>query len=129
MSDYTVSWNLPELGPEKQDACFYRVPDASFILTVTRGDRSVDVYCDGDMRYRHADGWVVRYGDDWDEYGITDDAKLMALDNDGWDMNPWFDCYRTSDGEHFDAVQHTIGEAIEQAKAIIDEDEYWTVTA
>lgn len=128
MSKYTLEWSV---SPNyfAQDAVFYVEPHGhNHVVTVRCGDRAVDVFVDGETRYNHPDqDWVVRYGDQWEEHGIFSDDDLRALPVGGWLFNSWFDCYNAETGEHFDAVQHSIYDALSQAAAILEEDELWQV--
>lgn len=126
MSKYTLEWSV---NPNyfAQDAVFYVEPGTNnHVVTVRRGDRAVDVFVDGVTKYQHPEeDWVVRYSDEWEEHNIFFDEDLRALPVDGWINNSWFDCYNAETGEHFDAVQHDIYDALAQATAILEEDELW----
>lgn len=127
---YEIEWTV-DPNYFAQDAVFYVEPgsESSLIATVRRGERAVDIYVDGMTKYHHPEqDWVVRYGDEWEEWNIFSDEDLRALPVDGWVFNSWFDCYNADTGEHFDAVQHEIYEAVSQAQAILDDDTLWVTT-
>lgn len=123
---YEVKWSV-DPNYFAQDAVFYAEPYRnSHIVTIRQGERAVDIFVDGETKYYHPDqDWVVRYGDQWEEHGIFSDDDLRALPVGGWLLNSWFDCYNADTGEHFDAVQHEIYDAIAKAVAILGEDELW----
>jgi hypothetical protein len=107
----------------QQDAAFYR-DDENFICTVKHEGFEVDIYCDGDMKVKNReDGETYRYGGDLITAGFDTDENLQKANEQDtlyWDMNPWFDMYVR--GEHLDNVHHEIGEALQAAKAWLDEE-------
>lgn len=122
--EYEVRWatGYPLHGTQT-DAAFYR-DDESYICSVSRNGFSVDIYCDGDMKIvNRTNGDVYRCGADLIAAGFDEGKKIGDLSESGdlyWDMNPWFDMY--VNGEHLDNVHHDILEAIEAAKAWLDEE-------
>lgn len=139
----TVIYEPTHLG--REDAAFY-VWDADahqHIGTVVceELDRQVAIYCDGEMRINLWDSKearergdsprIIRYCDELTYAGIHNDADLYAADDAGrleWVNNAWFDLYLSDDlrnGEHADAVTHTLSDAVEAAKALITLNERW----
>jgi len=107
----------------QQDAAFYR-DMMNHICTVRHGEFEVDIYCDGDMKVKNReDGETYRYGGDLITAGFDTDENLQKANEQDtlyWDMNPWFDMYVR--GEHLDNVHHEIGEALQAAKAWLEEE-------
>lgn len=151
MTTINLSWAQPDERNEyRHDSCWYTYGQGhDLIVTVSRGDREIGVYADGEMDIRvftqedgkFAEFGRIRYCEDLAEYGITTDPDLWGLpyvdDTDlqgpnkagfffRFDHNSWFDLY-SADGEHLDCVNHELGDAIGQATAIIDDDtdELW----
>jgi hypothetical protein len=126
---YEIEWSV-DPNYFAQDAVFYGdgYGGSQVIATVTKGERSIEIRCDGEIRYNHPEGWTVRNCDEWEDHEIFSDDDLSALPNEAneWVNNSWFDCYNAKTGEHLDAVQHLIYDALGQAKALLDSDEYWT---
>ena len=122
--EYEVKWatGYPLHGTQT-DAAFYR-DDESYICSVSRDGFSVDICCDGDMKITNrTNGDVYRCGSDLIAAGFDEGKKIGELSESGdldWGMNPWFDMY--VNGEHLDNVHHDILEAIEAAKAWLDEE-------
>ena len=123
-SGVEVKYHLPFMPHVKQqDAIFYT--GMNCIATVTCAGYAVDVYCDGETRAnlldapRDAGGQVVStlYSpSDFIDAGIdTDDALILANQQDllDWVNNSWFDLYCY--GEHLDAVSHELKEALAMA--------------
>jgi hypothetical protein len=120
LDDYTVEWTAGfPLALTQQDAAFYCDGSASsLVCTVKKNGFQVDIYCDGEMRARLNRIETVRRGDEFEAYGVKTDADLSRLVED-FVMNPWFDLYVY--GEHLDAVEHEIADAIKAAKAWLDD--------
>ena len=129
--DYEVKWATGyPLHATQADAAFYRDEGdmgGSYVCSVSRNGLSVDIHCDGDMKITNrTNGDVYICGSDLIAAGFDEDKKLdRALESSeygdlAWDMNPWFDMY--VNGEHLDNVQHDILEAIDAAKAWLDEE-------
>ena len=124
LDEYTVEWTAGfPLALTQQDAAFYcNGGGSSLVCTVKKNGFQVDIYCDGEMRARVlADEnryETVRRGDEFEAYGVKTDADLSRLVEE-FGMNPWFDLYVY--GEHLDAVEHEIADAINAAKAWLDD--------
>jgi len=124
MTDYEVVWGagLP-LEPNQTASEFYK-HSSSFICEVKKDGFAVDIYCDGDMRYhseRHkvliTDGVeLIAYEYDTDKK-LTDAVETGELEHM---YNPWFDLYVR--GDHIDSVTHDINEALQSAKAWLEEE-------
>jgi hypothetical protein len=125
MTGFDVKWaeGLP-FRPEQQDAEFYKYSSSSFVCEVKKDGFMVDIYCDGDMRYRRASDDVhISDGQELIDAGYDDSEKFSKAMNDEvliHIMNPWFDLYTY--GEHLDCVIHTIDEALSSAKAYLIEE-------
>ena len=140
MEEVQLSWIQPdERRFGREDSCWYVYGPAGhdLVLWVTRGDRTIGIYADGEMRVIVYDDptdllagqEVVRYSEDWAEHKINNDAEVFEACEAGrieWANNPWFDLY-SEDGEHLDVVCDTLTQAIESATKIIndDTDEIW----
>lgn len=152
----TLEWSQDdERSIEREDSCWYTFSGSGhdLIVRVKRGDRTIEVYADGEMRFeaykRNLEGTefvhegTIRYFQDLSEFGVVKDSDLWGLpyasdlmpDMTGPNRfgyyyvtvnNSWFDLY-SEDGEHLDCVNHELSEAISQAVAIIDDDtdELW----
>jgi len=128
----------------RQDPAFY-VWDANahqHIATVAMGDRTVRVFCDGEMRLnlweskeareRGDDPQVIRYCDRLMEAGIDTDEKLVKADEAGrieWINNAWFDLYAYGDDIEdgwLDNVDFELDGMVLYAAEIIEDDERWS---
>jgi len=122
-----ITWHLGfDPHPKQRDAIFYT--GMGCVATLDYKGFQVDVYCDGETRANLLDapqGEVVSslYSPtDFIDAGIdTDDALLLANQQEllDWVNNSWFDLYCY--GEHLDAVCHDIEEAIEAGKEYLYE--------
>lgn len=143
----TTEYHLPIEDENKKpmrDAAFFVGDGHELVATVTdkTRDRTISVYCDGEMRIhlwetkeareRGEHHEVIRYVDRLFEAGITNDELLAKADEEGrleWVNNTWFDLYADApnDSEHgwLNAVNHDAVEAIEMAQALINEDDLW----
>lgn len=150
----TLDWFQPDERNEKrEDSCWYTHTGSGhdLIVIVSRGDRSISVYADGEMDIRvyekHGDRFQeigsIRYFEDLLDYNIKTDDDLWGLAHqDGeYDMkgpnrngyyfqfvhNSWFDLYGGNDDNHLDCVHDALSDAIAQATTIIndDTDEAW----
>ncbi len=116
MSAVTIRWRQ---GPfeGQSDAFFY---DNGLVAEVILDGKIIAAaYCDGETRLINPDGETIRRYHDWADE-LSDDKKLSdAFASGGWECihNPWFDFY-SPDGEHLDAVCHTVEEIIELSKAM-----------
>jgi len=132
--------------PFQEDASFYVWGEIwgeghTFVAEVTNGDRTIYVYCDGEMRInlweskeaclRGDDPEVIRYSDDLCNAGIDTDKKLSDAFEEGrleWINNAWFDLYADAEGitdGWLNAVNHELNEAISQATGLIRDDQVW----
>jgi len=120
---YQVEYHLgSDPNPNQQDSIFYTGMDC--VATVKYEGFVVDVFCDGETRaYLKKDGEVVSTLTTpkcFIEAGIeTDDALVLANENNllDWVNNSWFDLYCY--GEHLDCVSHDLSEAISFAKTYV----------
>lgn len=123
LQDYEVLWShgFP-LKLTQQDAAFYTSGGHGLVCTIRKDGFEVDIYCDGEMRARllldENRYETVTQGDEFEAYGVKTDADLTAMVEE-FGMNPWFDLYVY--GEHLDAVEHEIGDAINSAKSWLDD--------
>jgi hypothetical protein len=129
-----LEWAQPdERGQQREDACWYTFGHGhDLVVQVTRGERTVTVHADGEMRVVVYDDptdllagqEIIRYAEDWAQHKINNDAEVFQASEAGrieWVNNPWFDLY-SEDGDHLDVVCHTLTEAIEKATKIINDD-------
>ena len=132
MEDLIINYNdSKEYREGRTDASFYVLGHGhDQVASVTYGDRTIHIYCDGEMRYRKwtsieaktngEDPTVIRYADRLIESGINNDEQLYkAIDIEliEMDNNPWFDLY--DDDEHLDCVCDTLESAVTAASAIL----------
>jgi hypothetical protein len=133
--DTIVSYEYPEdYRKGREDASFYAADynGHELVATVTCGEHTVRIYCDGEMRYHKwtsidaknngEDATILRYSDRLNEAGITNDKQLYAaMDIDLIEVvnNPWFDLYDDRYG-HLDCVCDTLEDALFQAARIVE---------
>ena len=99
----------------------------NLVAKVTYKDISINIYCDGEMRFIHND-ITVRNNSQLEEAGIFTDSDVEKIDTNQWMDNPWFDAYLDYDKEdskyalaafmgedHLDMVTGDINEAVKQA--------------
>jgi hypothetical protein len=136
MEELIINYNdSKEYREGRVDASFYVFGDGGGTheqtASVTYGDRTINIYRDGEMRYlkwssieaknNGEDPTVIRYSDRLIESGITNDEQLYkAIDIEliEMDNNPWFDLYDDND-EHLDCVCDTLESAVTAASAMI----------
>jgi hypothetical protein len=116
---YETKFNISE--EQKNPEFFCEGLGSNLVITVTNADlkdKSINIYCDGEMRINHNGEIITDYIelinndiiDDDDLNGLYDESKVQ--------MNPWFDLY-DQDGEHLDIVLYDIHDAMETAKNIL----------
>jgi hypothetical protein len=144
----TTEYHLPIEDDNKKpmrDSAFF-VGDYGHELVATVSDetrdRSISVFCDGEMRIhlwetkeardRGDDPEVIRYVDRLLQAGLTNDELLAKANEEErleWINNTWFDLYASpandAEGGWLNAVHHDIVEAVEQAKELINDEELW----
>ena len=129
-----ITWHQPDEREQgREDSAWYTHSSAhDAVCTVSNGDREIVIYADGEMRVIVYGEEIVRYCDQWREYGITNDADIFTAHENGhieWVNNSWFDLYATDhnvgDFGWLDCVCHSLTEAIWQATALLSEDELW----
>ena len=136
-----ITWHQPDERPRgREDSAWYTYQSAhDLVATVSNGDREIDIFADGEMRvivygrdHDPANPDTIRYCDRWEVYGITTDADISNAYDEGlieWVNNSWFDLYATDqnvgDAGWLDCVQHSLTDAIEQAIALLSEDDLW----
>ena len=139
-STIKITWDQPdERSDGRENSAWYTYQSQhDLVVTVSNGERSISVYADGEMRVnvRDDDGeWdysVIRYCEEWAEHGINNDAEIFRASEAGrieWVNNSWFDLYADdqSVGDYgwLDCVCDTLTDAIEQATALLSDDELW----
>lgn len=121
---FEVSWasGFP-LDADRTASDFYK-GSSSFICEVKKDGFAVDVYLDGDMRYNNTRLDETYYdGEDLVAGGYDTDKKFTdAMESEELQHinNPWFDLYVR--GEHIDCITHDINEALQSAKAFIEDE-------
>jgi len=136
-----ITWHQPdERSQGREDSAWYTYQSAhDLVVTVSNGDREIDIFADGEMRVlvydladRTNDPSIIRYCDRWTEHGINNDADIFQASEEGrieWVNNSWFDLYATDhnvgDAGWLDCVHHSLTDAIEQATALLSEDDLW----
>ena len=132
-----ITWHQPDERPlGREDSAWYTYQSShDLVATVSNGDREIDIFADGEMRVHieeDGDIVVVRYCDKFPENGINNDADIFEASESGrleWVNNSWFDLYATDqsvgDAGWLDCVQHTLTDAIEEAKALLSNEELW----
>lgn len=132
-----LKWHQPDERTEgREDSSWYTYEsNHDAVVTVTKGDDSITVYADGEMRvliYREGDphkGYdTVRYCDQWAEHAITNDADIVEANEKGsieWVNNSWYDLYcddhEIGDDGWLNCVCHSLSDAIEQATTLLNE--------
>jgi hypothetical protein len=121
---FELTWGagLP-LAAEQTASEFYK-HSSSFICEVKKDGFAVDIYLDGEMRYLawqqdiniYDGGDLIAAGYDTDKK-FTDAMEAEELQHIN---NPWFDLYVR--GEHLDCITHDINEALQSAKAFIEDE-------
>jgi hypothetical protein len=143
-----VEWAQPDEREDKrEDSAWYTYGNGhDLVAYVMKGEREIAIYADGEMNISvmeksdngYSEMGRIRYSDDLPQYGITEDDDLWGLEPvlDEYDLsgpnkagfyfrihhNSWFDLYESQDGEHLDAVCHTLTEAIAEATKIVSDD-------
>ena len=129
-----ITWHQPDERSEgREDSAWYIYQSQhDAVCTVSNGEREITIYADGEMRVIVYGEEIVRYCEQFREYGIKADADLITAEENGhieWGNNPWFDLYATDhnvgDFGWLDSVCHTLSDAIEQATLLLSEDEVW----
>lgn len=143
MNKFEIEW-FYGFDHQKQDAVWFygsTIQGTARLTTAEGVTYSLDIYCDGETKYRipyeNEDGtWdrdnteVIRYADEWEARGVHTDKDLEAeyqkWQERGVDIhiyNSWFDLYTEIDGvsQHLDAVTHTQDEAEDAAVEILSE--------
>lgn len=132
-----ITWHQPdERSQGREDSAWYTYQsEHDAVATVSNGEREITIYADGEMRVIMNDGemrTVVRYYDQFREYGITNDADIFEASEAGrleWVNNSWFDLYTDSDNVGdcgwLDCVHHSLTEAIDHATALLSDEELW----
>lgn len=120
----TIEWETGLPRDEKQqDAMFYKDAN-SYIAKVMLGEFAIEIWCDGETRVKNRiNDATLTYGSDLVADGFDTDVKLQeATESGDLDvvMNSWFDLY--INGEHIDAVTHTIEDAVDAAIAVLQEE-------
>lgn len=121
---YELTWapGLP-LDADRTASEFYK-HSSSFICEVKKDGFQVDIYLDGDMRYRNEEQDITIYdGGDLVVAGYDTDKKFtdaMEAEELQHINNPWFDLYVR--GDHIDSITHDINEALQSAMAWLDEE-------
>ena len=114
---------------ERQDSAFYT--DSQGTQTVwSEPNNPFYVVRAGEMRI-HAtseDGEevVIRYTDQLEDFGITNDEELKEWSDKGedvfsWVNNSWYEIYTDKDPDFFSEPLHELDEAIGQAKVFLVE--------
>ena len=133
-----ITWHQPdERSQGREDSVWYShsADHHDIIATVSNGERSIHIYADGEVRvhlaYDPAD-WkkghdVIRYYDQWKQYGIKNDIDIFQMSENGsieWINNSWFDLYADNQG-WADCVNHTLSDAILSATELLTDSEAW----
>ena len=121
----TTEYHLPIEDDNKKpmrDSAFF-VGDYGHELVATVTDK---------VRDRGDDPEVIRYVDRLLEAGLTNDELLAKANEEErleWVNNTWFDLYADAPNDPeqgwLNAVHHDIVEAVEQAQALISDEETW----
>jgi hypothetical protein len=91
----------------EQEGCdYYVVRNGEMRIHATRDDGSIE---------------VIRYTDQLERFGITNDKELAEWTNKGeevfsWENNSWFEVYTEKDTEFFSEPIHDLQQAIKFAK-------------
>ena len=119
---FDVSWSFGYPLPAEQTASEFYKYTGSFVCEVKKDGFVVDIYLDGDMRYRNGDVEICNGGDLMAAGYDTDKKFTDAMEAEELEHinNPWFDLYVK--GEHLDCVTHDINEALQSAKAWLEDE-------
>ena len=120
---FDVSWSSGFPLPGEQTASEFYKYSSSYICEVKKDGFTVDIYLDGEMRYNREDGICIYDGGDLVAAGYDTDKKFtdaMEAEELQHINNPWFDLYVR--GEHLDCITHDINEALQSAKAWLEDE-------
>lgn len=121
---------------EKNDSAFYTTDAPNWVATAYFEDKALEVWTAGEMKILLPnDGGYIRYFDELEEIGITNDKELQEFSDkylDSWIHNSWFEI-RTPKGEWLDEgflayVYHDVQEAVSACLAIMQNPEEYEVT-
>lgn len=140
-----ITWAQPDERKEgREDACWYVHQSTSdLVCSLSNGVKSVHIFADGEMRVHVIDEageviGVIRYGDQFREYGITNDEQLLEIVFPGeaqhvtpqgqkvrFDVvnNPWFDVY-DDEGQHIDMLSFALNEVVDDATNLLHQPEW-----
>lgn len=111
----------------KQDSAFYTMSADYEIVWENADARRFYVARNGEMRINarknlNDDYTVIRYTDQLEDFGITNDTELREWEDKGqdyfeYDNNSWFEvCSRTEGDEELYEVFHSLSEAVAHAE-------------
>jgi len=128
INNETRAWIEQTVKDKQTDSIFhdYLGIDAPPLI-IKSGNRAVYVCATGEIDYRTEE---VRYrcSGDFLSSGIDTDDKLLALDEDGWVHNNWFEVMPMMNNEIIDCwtdVCHSTTELEEMITQILTNDEWW----
>lgn len=143
-TEITLKWVQDDQRDQgKEDPSWYTTSGTGHdpVVLVTKGNRTIQVATNGIMRVVVYDKVQSKYetvgfiqtADDWAKFGIHNDEQIFQSNESGrtdWANNSWFDLYAQPEGlipnnNHLDSVCHTLTEAIDQAVALLGEDQVW----
>lgn len=113
----------------QQDSAFYTDNEGTQVVWDADPEKRFYVVRNGEMRIhaRHnaEDNHheVIRYTDQLEDFGITNDKELEEWTSKGedffdWIHNSWFEVYDTEDTDYFSEPYHTLDDAIGQAQTL-----------
>lgn len=121
---FDVSWSFGFPLPGEQTASEFYKCNSPFVCEVKKDGFTVDIYLDGEMKYTNSTHSVIIHdGGDLIAGGYDTDKKFTdAVESEELQHinNPWFDLYVK--GEHLDCVTHDINEALQSAKAWLEDE-------
>lgn len=103
---------------KRQDPAWYTDNHATLVAEPTMDQKTIKVYCVGEMRIVNKEtGAVVRYSTDLEDAGFYTDEDLDRIGEDGdpweWVNNSWFELFY--DDKPTDLIAHSLGDALDLA--------------
>jgi hypothetical protein len=142
-----ITWHQPDEREQgREDACWYIYQSTSdLVCSLSNGVKGVHITADGEMRIHVIDEngdviGIIRYCDDFREYGITNDEQLLDFvflaeseyvtpqgQKVRFDIihNPWFDVY-DDEGIHLDMLSFGLNEILDDATELLKRPDWLT---
>ena len=109
----------PEIfNKNRQNSDWYRWGENDQIADLEYNGEVVEIRACGEMKLYGPDGAVIRYSNEFEDYGMkTDNDIITAVDSGEWyyDMNNWFEVWVNEDGYEDGIIADDVTDAIEVA--------------